>query len=105
MMSSDSFRLDLDDISLIVLGDADPKIQQKLIASVSQEAFPAKILYLEQHGTKQAILSPALSKLILPVLTFSKLPYSATIAHYANSWFMKCVHETDLPFLQHYCMN
>jgi beta-lactamase superfamily II metal-dependent hydrolase len=105
MMSSNSFRLDMDDVSLVVLGDGTSKNQQQLSLTIPSEAFPAKILYLEQHGTKQNMLTPSLSKLISPVLTFSKLPYSATIAKYAHSWFMKCVHETDLPFLQHYCMN
>ncbi|MCE9642829.1 MAG: hypothetical protein K8Q97_00735 [Candidatus Andersenbacteria bacterium] len=100
-----AFRADIRDVSIIVLGDANAKMQQQLLGSVPTEAFPAKILYAEKHGTKPPSIIPGLLQAISPNISFSDLPYDATLAFRVNSWFMKCVHETDLPFLQHYCMN
>ena len=98
-------RVDMRDLSIIVLGDANEKMQQRLLGSVPAEAFPANILYAEKHGTKSSSIIPGLLHAISPKISFSDLPYDATLAFNGNSWFMKCVHETDLPFLQHYCMN
>ncbi len=100
-----AFRADVRDLSMIVLGDANEKIQQQLFASVPVRAFPARLVYMEQHGTKAPVLILKLSSAISPKLSFSDLPYDAALAFQGNSWFMKCLHETDLPFLQHYCMN
>ena len=107
IMASDpiALRVDAGSMSMIVLGDASVKTQQQLLGSVPTEAFPAKIIYAEKHGTKPPSIVPGLLYAISPKISFSDLPYDATLAFQRNSWFMKCVHETDLPFLQHYCMN
>lgn len=100
-----AFRADMQDVSIIVLSDANAKMQQQLLGSIPMEAFSAKIIYAEQHGTKPLSIIPGLLHAISPSISFSDLPYDAMLAFRGNSWFMKCVHETDLPFLQHYCMN
>lgn len=100
-----AFRMDMKDNSMIFLGNGDAKIQQQLVSFTPREAFPAHIVAMEQHGTKQSPITSELAARISPAISFSDLPRTASLMLRGSKWFMKCVNETDLPFLQHYCIH
>lgn len=100
-----ALRVDMKDLSMVFLGNGDASIQQQLVSFTPPEAFPARIVAIERHGTKPVVLTPALSSHISPAISLYDLPHAASIVLHGGKWFMKCSNETDLPFLQHYCIH
>ena len=100
-----TLRIDMRGLSMIVLGNADPKVQQQLITNVPSAAFSAQLFAMEQHGVKQPSSTSNMRSLISPVLSLSDMPNEASISFQSEKWLMKCYDETNLPFLQHYCIH
>ncbi|HSX24834.1 MAG TPA: hypothetical protein VLG69_02630 [Candidatus Andersenbacteria bacterium] len=105
------------DVGVIVLPPSNTSNQQSkiLIDRIMSRSIPYRFA---QDGERiqaggiaaQFLSSSALIKITLHGVLVSNMPISGhqneeSISLHGTTWLMKCYNETDLPFLQHYCIH
>lgn len=124
-------RVDVDDLSLLLMGDAEKGIEAQMIKSISAQAFDVDILKVGHHGSKTStiqelvnVASPVVSLVSVGADNSYGHPTAEVLGRLAhthifrtdthgtisfffdrNSWRVKCRSKIDLLFAQQLCMK